>query len=264
MSRGWISRFRPRREARLRLFLFPYAGGGASLYRGWSNAFPSEVDVLPVQLPGREDRLAEPAFRHLDPLADAAAEALLPLADRPVALFGWSMGAAVAHAVAQRWERAGRPPALLIAAASPAPHLPNTLRPIHALPSADFWQAVAGLGGLPEEVMASDELLRFVEPTLRADFAVVESRAVAHPHALGCPIVAIAADEDRTVPLANVRAWSLATRGHAAFAAVAGGHFVIRDHPAGVRTAVQAALTACVPAARPRSMTLRDLALQGP
>ncbi len=262
---NWLPGFRPRADVRLRLFLFPYAGGGAGLYHGWKDAFPGHIDVLPVQLPGRENRLAEPAFRHLDLLADAAAEALLPLADRPAVLFGWSMGAGIAHAVARRWERAGRPPALVIAAAHPAPHLPRAGPPIHALPSDAFWREVARLGGLSEEAMASEDLRRFSEPTLRADFAVVETRPLIPPGSLSCPIAAIAAEDDRTVPREHVRAWSEATRGRAAFAGIAGGHFVVRDDPAVVTAAVLAAVDACaLPGAQPRPMTLRDLVLEEP
>src|ERR1700724_3772837 len=72
----WLAYREVNPRARLRLFCFPYAGGGASAYRGWAPALPFDVEVCPVQLPGRESRLREPAFNRPEPLIAALAEAL--------------------------------------------------------------------------------------------------------------------------------------------------------------------------------------------
>ena len=71
----WIASARPRPEAKVRLFCFPYAGGGASVFRGWSDCLPRLVEVHPLQLPGRETRFREPAFTQLAPLVETLAEA---------------------------------------------------------------------------------------------------------------------------------------------------------------------------------------------
>jgi surfactin synthase thioesterase subunit len=47
---------RARDQERLRLFCFPYAGSGTSIYRGWTAAMPRAIEVWPVALPGREHR----------------------------------------------------------------------------------------------------------------------------------------------------------------------------------------------------------------
>src|SRR6185295_11175567 len=79
-------------NARLRLFCFPYAGGGASAYRGWATALPSDLEVCPVQLPGRESRLREAPFTRPEPLIQTLADVLEPHLDLPFVLFGHSMG----------------------------------------------------------------------------------------------------------------------------------------------------------------------------
>ena len=62
-TQQWLSRPRTRRApVRMRLYCLPYAGGGAQIYRGYSDALPAEVEVCAVQLPGRERRFAEPAL----------------------------------------------------------------------------------------------------------------------------------------------------------------------------------------------------------
>src|SRR5437870_3798527 len=95
----WVAFRKARKHARMRLFCFPYAGGGAPVYRAWPNDLPHEVEVCPLQLPGRENRLGETPFTRMEPLIDALTQALTPYLDMPFALFGHSMGAAVAYEV---------------------------------------------------------------------------------------------------------------------------------------------------------------------
>ncbi|WP_043225454.1 thioesterase II family protein, partial [Burkholderia glumae] len=47
----------PRSDARVRLVCFHYAGSGASMFAPWAAALPDAVELLAVQLPGRENRL---------------------------------------------------------------------------------------------------------------------------------------------------------------------------------------------------------------
>jgi surfactin synthase thioesterase subunit len=45
---------------RVRLLCLPPAGAGASYFFGWGAALPDWVEVLPVELPGRNSRIREP------------------------------------------------------------------------------------------------------------------------------------------------------------------------------------------------------------
>src|SRR5262245_50602132 len=96
----WLSSYDVRPSARLRLFCFPFAGGSASSYRGWSACLPRDVEVCPIQPPGREARFSEPAFRRIPELVRALADALSPLLDRPFVFYGHSVGAIVAFELA--------------------------------------------------------------------------------------------------------------------------------------------------------------------
>src|SRR5205807_10519084 len=74
-------------DTRVRLFCFPHAGAGASTFRAWSRTLPAGVDVLAIQAPGREARLAEAPFRDLPPLVTEVAGALEAYDDCPMAFF---------------------------------------------------------------------------------------------------------------------------------------------------------------------------------
>src|SRR2546427_5678317 len=96
----WIVCHKPNPQARLRLICFPYAGGGASVFRMWANDLPPEVEVCSVQLPGRENRLREPTFTHLTPLVHTVAPILCPYLHLPFAFFGHSLGALIGFELA--------------------------------------------------------------------------------------------------------------------------------------------------------------------
>ncbi|HEY1379547.1 MAG TPA: thioesterase domain-containing protein, partial [Gemmataceae bacterium] len=170
----WLAYVRPRPLASVRLFCFPYAGGGASVFRGWADGLPSAVEVCPVQMPGRETRFREPAFTRLPLLIEALAESLYPHLDRPFAFFGHSLGALVAFELARRLRRDGSPePQHLFVSGSGAPQArDHSGAVIHTRPADEFWQEVGRLNGTPAEVLTDGELRDLLLPTLRADFAL--------------------------------------------------------------------------------------------
>lgn len=86
--------------AKLRLFCLPYGGGGAQIYREWQSLMPDEIDVIPIQLPGRETRIKEAPYTDINSLLADLVQAILPELDRPYALFGHSFGGLLAYTLA--------------------------------------------------------------------------------------------------------------------------------------------------------------------
>src|SRR5579872_7031205 len=84
-----------RPDATFRLFCFHYAGGGASIFRPWIGKLSDQVELIAVQLPGRENRLDEPLVHAMELVTGPLADALPPLLDKPFALFGHSTGALI-------------------------------------------------------------------------------------------------------------------------------------------------------------------------
>src|SRR5689334_24570553 len=86
-------------HARIRLFCFPFAGGGASSYLSWGSTITPDIEICPVQLPGRENRLHEKPFVQMEPLMATLAEVLYPHMTMPFAFFGHSMGAIISFSL---------------------------------------------------------------------------------------------------------------------------------------------------------------------
>lgn len=224
----WITRPRPAPRARLRLFCLAHAGGGASAFRGWADVLPSDVEVCPVQPPGRENRIAEPAFDRVEPLVQALADAIDPYLDLPFALFGHSNGALISFELSRLLRQRGRPgPVHLFASGRRAPDLPAGTGPIHALPEAEFLGELGKLGGLPQALLEHRELLSLLVPTLRADVSIHETYEFREEAPLACPITAYGGVADVKVTRAHLQAWGRHTAGPFVLRMFPGGHFYL-------------------------------------
>src|SRR5512147_3046207 len=90
---------------RLRLFCFPYAGGGAAVFARWAELLPPEIELCRVQLPGRETRWREAPLTSLPHLTDTLAEEIHAYLDQPFAFFGHSLGALTSFELARQLRR---------------------------------------------------------------------------------------------------------------------------------------------------------------
>lgn len=227
----WFKVLQPRPEAQLRLFCFPYAGGGASVFRGWAEGLPSGVEVVGVQPPGRESRWREQPFRGMEAMADEATEALKPQLSRSFAFFGHSLGAALAFEVTRRLLDAGAPqPRHLFVSGRPAPRVPDEDDPIHDLPTDEFVVELRRYSGTPEEVLQNRELMELLEPLLRADFAVSETyRYEPLDEPLPVPVTVLGGVKDEDVPPEDLEPWRLETRGPFQKHLLDGGHFFLHE-----------------------------------
>lgn len=224
----WFTCPKPDPNARLRLFCFPYAGGGAAIYRGWENYLPSGVEVYAVQPPGRGNRFREPALATMDALVGAVANEMQPLLDRPVALFGHSVGAFASFEMAHRLaDRFGVNIRHLFVSGARGPQLPRNRKNIHDLSEEDFITELKTLNGTPPEVLDHPELMRMVSATLRADFAVAETYRVSHKPPLNCPITVFGGLDDTLAAREDLEAWKVYTSKSFNLWQLPGDHFFI-------------------------------------
>jgi medium-chain acyl-[acyl-carrier-protein] hydrolase len=218
---------------RLRLLCFPNAGGGASAYRLWQERLPSDVEVCPVQLPGRETRLREPALRELPALIELLRVETAQLRQAPFAFFGHSLGALVAFELTRALRRRGeRLPAQLFVSACRAPHTEDDGVALSSLDDTAFLDALREFAGTPEPVLQDRELLALVLPTLRADFALRDGYRHTEEPGLPVPITAYGGEDDEHVPQSSLFGWRAHTQHSFSFARFPGGHFYLRDQPA--------------------------------
>jgi medium-chain acyl-[acyl-carrier-protein] hydrolase len=224
----WIAFRRTTPRAKVRLFCLPYAGAGASVFRPWAELLPLEIELCAIQLPGREDRSRDARFTSMDPLVEALAAQLAGEFDRPFAIFGHSMGAIIAYELACVLRRKGLPdPVHLFVSGRRGPQVPYRHEPMHHLGEAEFVEKLRRLNGTPEEVLQHPELLAYIIPTLRADFAICETYAYRGELELECPLSAFGGLHDGEVSEEDLEAWSAVTAGPFRLDQFPGDHFFL-------------------------------------
>lgn len=226
----WLLHFGAKPNASLRLFCLPFAGGAASMYRSWADQFPDHIELVGVQLPGRENRLIDPPIDSINALVAEIATEIQPYLDKPYAIYGHSMGALVNFELSRQLRRMGAPmPTQLFVSAYRAPHLPNRHEKIHQLPTPQFLTKIRELNGTPEGILQNQELVGLILPMLRADFQIHESYVYQEEPPLAVPLLACGGIDDSRITLAEVRAWEQHTNCHFRFQKFAGDHFFIKS-----------------------------------
>ncbi|MFE1130705.1 thioesterase II family protein [Streptomyces albidoflavus] len=228
-----------RPHATQRLFCFPYAGGGISVFRGWAALLPDEVEPWAIQLPGREDRIGTPPFQRMSDVLNALIPAIIPRLDRPFAFFGHSMGAVVALELARTLGRleSGSPEWLLVSGRVPPQAMEVADPPLHQRSDAEVVELLRGWRATPEAVLADRELMALLLPVVRADLAVIETHTFTGGAPLGCPVTAFGGTEDNAARSVLER-WGELTDNRFDLRMFPGGHFFVNS----AREAVVAAV----------------------
>lgn len=229
------------------LLCLPCGGASATMYERWRSRLPRWIHLLPVELPGRGARAAEPFSRDFDDLVDQLCLEHARVLERPYALFGHSMGGLLAYGMAarlQQWHK--RLPLMLFASASPSP-------------SSDSWRFpgrdndevlirdLRHYGGAPDEVFECPEMLRLAVDALAADFVICNSFRYRGAAQLRVPLRILAGRDD------EIRQEHLATWRNESSASFAlywfdGGHFYLRPRECDVVRVIEQELNSALKA----------------
>lgn len=216
--------------AEIRLFCFPFAGGGAYVFRPWIRPLRGLAEVCPIYLPGRETRMQEPPSRDLMALVADIASEIQEYLDKPFAFFGHSMGALVGFELAQLLrERHGAEPVQLFVSGRRPPQLPPRETPMYNLPERELLDELRQIGGTPEEVLNDPDLLRMILPVVRADLEMVDCYRYSPRTPLGCPVAAFGGLGDAQITRADLSGWRMHTTARFSLQMFPGNHFFLKS-----------------------------------
>jgi len=208
----------------------PYAGGACTIFHAWPSKLARDIEVLALQLPGRQDRLGEVPLSRMAELASRVDEAIAALPSIPTALYGHSFGACAAFEVARRLQARCAAPIALVVGGAQAPHLPRAGTPIAALPAHHFLDALHERFKTPRELLDNDELMSLALPALRADIESLETYAHVSTPRLLVPITVLHGSEDEFVSRESAEAWADVTTGAVAVHTIDAGHLFVDTH----------------------------------
>ena len=210
------------------LLCLPFAGAGASVFKDW-NRYGSAVRVVPVQLPGREQRFAEPAYKTMSMAITGLGHELraqMPVTERLV-LFGHSLGALLAYELCHELAARGSlRPAALVVSGSASPWDQRVTKS-GGLADDAFIAQVERLAGYAHPALQDRELRELLLPTLRADVQLHESYSRSPRPPLSVPILVVRGVEDGLVDRRASAGWSRATTARCIHRELPGGHMYL-------------------------------------
>lgn len=223
VSVNWLPYTRQVHKPKARLFCFAHSGGVASIFRNWQSYFPDDIEVYPVQLPGRENRFNEPFITSLANLSEELKHVVEPFLETPLILFGHSLGAVIAYELAKKLQGSCKKMQLFVSSCS-APHCLLHESPLHQLSDNEFIQSLKSYGGMPKQLLENEEALKILLPRLKADFTLFETYKCT-ASLLDIPLVALGGKKDDLVSEKNLNAWESYTNSSFNIHFFSGGHF---------------------------------------
>eukprot|EP00043_Microstomoeca_roanoka_P001676 m.33998 g.33998 ORF g.33998 m.33998 type:complete len:523 (-) comp10957_c0_seq2:235-1803(-) len=228
---SWFPRSPPR-PCGLRVVCFHGAGCSDSIFTlarlsgkvahnpflQWQQDEENDVQVLGVQLPGREQQYTVSPFKSIEAAAKAFVDNCQAIFDVPYVLVGHSVGSWLAHAIALELIGRGlKPPQKLYLAAFPAPTIPLNLRPWNmsrSMNDDELKEEALAWGVNP--VVLREDIWATYGPLFRADFKLFDERPQMMPDqaSLGSiPITVTHAIRDTRITRELIETWrTISTR----------------------------------------------------
>lgn len=229
-TQGWYLEYKKNPSASVRLFCFHHSGGGASSYYPWIDYLSPNIEMIAIQLPGRENRFTEPLNNRVGDIVSQLSTRFAVYTDKPFFVFGHSLGALISFEFTKSIHQLySIYPFHMIISATKAPHLPFRMRNLSRLNDKDLKEQLKIYNGIDERILNDDELLDLFLPIVRSDFSIYENYSYYESKPLPCDILAFSGINDKTVTPEEILAWDKYTEGKFEYLSFPGGHFFLRD-----------------------------------
>jgi surfactin synthase thioesterase subunit len=194
------------------LIVLPFAGSGASVFNEW-NPLNDNIDIVAVQLPGREKRFVEVPYKDVKTAIEGELQQVMDAVDpnQPIAIFGHSLGAVLAYELAhQLVKRPELDVRGLYVSGSPGPWTQRANRAT-GLDDEGFLKCVNEFAGYSHAALEDPFMRELLLPVLRADVEMHENYKPASNTPLDIPIFTLRGDQDDLVSAEMAAQWQDAT-----------------------------------------------------
>ena len=229
-EKKWYVTYKKNPQAILRIFCFPHSGGGASTYFPWVDKLTSSLELVSIQLPGRENRFYESLENNLDVITDELCKEFDQYNEKPFILFGHSLGALLCYEFVKSIHKFYDVlPKHMFVSAAKAPHLPFRMKKLSHLSDNELIEEISIYGEIDKTLKENSQILSMFLPVFRSDFSIGENYFYEETPPHSFDITAFYGENDSTVREEEINAWKKHTVGHFKSISFEGGHFFIKD-----------------------------------
>jgi acyl transferase domain-containing protein/surfactin synthase thioesterase subunit len=259
-ARNWLIIVGPRAAPRLRLFCFPFAGGGSVVYRSWARFIDPTVEVVAIEPPGRLGRITETPIADMKEFVEQLVPEMEELLDRPFAFFGHCLGALTMYETARRLIHRAKvgPDHLFVSGARPPDQItdqgPFEQRvmhdllklaefrislPAYAQPDDVFAELIRHFNiQATEQLLSNPKLRRLILPVVRAEFQMATNYQFVREPPWEIPITCFAAKGDPYVSRGHALGWGRFTNSRLQVHIREGAHFAVVDDVAFIHNVI--------------------------
>jgi epothilone polyketide synthase C len=264
----WLVTGGPRAAPRLRLFCFPFAGGGSAVYHNWAKSLDPTIEVVAIEPPGRLGRIGEKPVANLDEFVEHLVTEMQDVLDRPFAFFGHCLGGLTMYETARRLiHRTGSRPTHLFASGARPPdrildlgtfeeQLTRDLLKlaefrIHLAPYAQPDDVFAELIRhfniqATEQLLDDPELRQLMLPVIRAEFEMALNYDFVEEPPWDIPITCFAGLDDPYVSRDHALGWGRFTNSRLQVHIRQGAHFAVVEDVAFIHGVINRELSGVV------------------
>ncbi|MBN2441122.1 MAG: thioesterase [Spirochaetales bacterium] len=223
-----IKRYNSSSRNKIRMFIFPFAGGRASAFKKWEEFLAPEIEICPLQLPGREERYYETLYQHVDELMGEMKNAIVDYIDLPYVFFGHSMGAYLCYEACRVIEDMDFPLPMHVFLTGASPKIKKIDDSIkNDIDDETLLSDLKKFDGIPAEVLEDDTLLKMFLKIIRADLSILKSTFKGSDYKFSMPISVFGGDSDYYVNPDELKGWDNFTKAYYSLFILPGGHFFI-------------------------------------
>lgn len=229
-GKKWCITYKKNPQAILRIFCFPHSGGGASAYFPWVEKLSSLLELVSIQLPGRENRFYERLVNDLDVITTELCKEFEQYKEKSFIVFGHSLGALLCYEFVKSIHKFYNVfPKHMFVSAAKAPHLPFRMKKLSHLSDNELIEEISIYGEIDKTLKENSQILSMFLPVFRSDFSIGENYFYEETPPRSFDITAFYGENDSTVREEEINAWKKHTVGHFKSISFEGGHFFIKD-----------------------------------
>jgi acyl transferase domain-containing protein/surfactin synthase thioesterase subunit/acyl carrier protein len=268
----WLVTKGRRAAPRVRLFCFPFAGGGSAIYHSWAKSLDPTIEVVAVEPPGRLGRIHEKPIAGLGEFVDQLVDEMRDVLDRPFAFFGHCLGGLTMYETARRLiHTTGARPTHLFASGARPPDRIWDLGPFEERLTHDLLKLAEFRINLPpyaqpddvfaefirhfniratEKLLEDSELRQLMLPVIRAEFEMALNYDFVAEPPWDVPITCFAGLDDPYVSRDHALGWGRFTNSRLQVHIREGAHFAVVDDVAFIHSVINSELRGSIAARR--------------